>query len=85
VTETTTQRLARIADVVRADVAAGLYHGAVIKVAQGGQTLFEQAVGCADEAQTQPLSLSSVFSIFSVTKAFTNLLCAHHTDQRADP
>jgi CubicO group peptidase (beta-lactamase class C family) len=81
VTEKTKQRLTHLTDVVKADVAAGLYHGAVIKVAQGGETLFEQAIGSADGAQTQPLTLSSVFSIFSVTKAFTNLLVLRAVEQ----
>jgi CubicO group peptidase (beta-lactamase class C family) len=74
-------RLAKLQDLVRADVKAGLYHGAVIKVARGGKTAFEMAIGCADAAQTQPLALNSVFSIFSVTKAFTNLLVLRAVEQ----
>ena len=34
----------------------------------------EAAIGAADAAQTRPLALDSVFSIFSITKAFTNTL-----------
>jgi CubicO group peptidase (beta-lactamase class C family) len=75
------QRLAQIEAVVRADIAAGLYHGAVIKVACGGQTAFEMAIGAADGEQQQPLSMNSVFSIFSVTKAFTNLLVLRAVEQ----
>jgi CubicO group peptidase (beta-lactamase class C family) len=74
-------RLARLHDVVRADIKAGLYHGAVIKVARGGVTAFEAAIGSADAGQTQPLALDSVFSIFSVTKAFTNLLVLRAVEQ----
>jgi CubicO group peptidase (beta-lactamase class C family) len=68
------QRLADVANVIRADIKAGLYHGVVIKVAQAGVVAMESAIGAADEAQTQPLALNSVFSIFSITKAFTNTL-----------
>jgi CubicO group peptidase (beta-lactamase class C family) len=76
-----TARLALLQEMMRTDVKAGLYHGAVIKVARGGQTAFEMAIGSADAAQTQPLTLNSVFSIFSVTKAFTNLLVLRAIEQ----
>jgi CubicO group peptidase (beta-lactamase class C family) len=75
------QRLAQLQDLIRADIGAGLYHGAVIKVARGGDVVLEAAIGAADTAQTQPLSLSSVFSIFSVTKAFTNVLVLQAIEQ----
>ncbi|HUK00697.1 MAG TPA: serine hydrolase domain-containing protein [Steroidobacteraceae bacterium] len=67
-------RLGELRRMTQADIAAKLYHGAVIKVARGGKVAFEEAIGCEDEAQTRPLRLDSVFSIFSVTKAFTNTL-----------
>ena len=68
------RQLARIPDVIRADIGAGDYHGAVIMVARGGEVALEAAIGSADLEQKQPLALDSVFNIFSVTKAFTNLL-----------
>ncbi len=88
-------RLAQVQDAIRADIRSGLYHGAVIKVARGGKVALEAAIGSADAEQTRPLALDSVFNIFSVTKAFTNLLVlraveagalpAHHADLGADP
>jgi CubicO group peptidase (beta-lactamase class C family) len=68
------QRLADVQNVIRADIKAGMYHGAVIKVARSGAIALEAAIGAADAAQTRPLALNSVFSIFSITKAFTNTL-----------
>lgn len=68
------QRLQHLEAVIRADIAAGLYHGAVMKVARGGELAFNKAIGAEDAAQTKPLKADSVFSIFSITKAFTNLL-----------
>src|ERR1700722_5667870 len=67
-------RLTELQNVIRADIKAGLYHGAVIKVARAGAIALEAAIGSADAAQTLPLALNSVFSIFSITKAFTNTL-----------
>jgi len=75
------QHLNLLHEVVREDIRAGRYHGAVIKVGRGGETVFEAAIGAADAAQTQPLRLDSVFNIFSVTKAFTNLLVLRAIEQ----
>jgi CubicO group peptidase (beta-lactamase class C family) len=74
-------RLAQVQDAIRADIRAGLYHGAVIKVARGGKVALEAAIGSADAEQTRPLALDSVFNIFSVTKAFTNLLVLRAVEQ----
>jgi CubicO group peptidase (beta-lactamase class C family) len=74
-------RLAEVQETIRADIAAGLYHGAVIQVAQGGEIVLRAAIGSADLEQTRPLSLDSVFNIFSVTKAFTNLLVLRAVEQ----
>jgi CubicO group peptidase (beta-lactamase class C family) len=68
------QRLEHLESVIKADISAGLYYGAVLKVARGGQVVFDKAIGSHDAAQTRPLEKDSVFSIFSITKAFTNLL-----------
>src|SRR5581483_686733 len=67
-------RLAHLQDVIAADVAAGLYYGAVIAVARGGRLGWHTAIGHADARHSSPLQLNSVFSIFSVTKAMTNVL-----------
>lgn len=74
-------RLALVQDTIRADIAAGLYHGAVIQVARAGEVQLSTAIGSADMEQTKPLALDSVFNIFSVTKAFTNLLVLRAVEQ----
>ncbi|MEY2853540.1 MAG: hypothetical protein RL030_672 [Pseudomonadota bacterium] len=73
-------RLAHIDALVAEDIAAGLYHGLVLKVARGGEVVYEKAIGTADGVQKK-LALDSVFSIFSVTKAFTNLLVFQAIEQ----
>ncbi len=67
-------RLAYLRANIEADVKRRLYHVAVIIVARHGRIAFQAAIGSADEQQSRPLQLQSVFSIFSVTKAMTNLL-----------
>jgi CubicO group peptidase (beta-lactamase class C family) len=59
---------------IEADIAAGRYFGAVIAVARHGETGVAEAIGYGDEAGQLPLRLDSVFSLFSLTKAFTNVL-----------
>ncbi len=68
------ERLEHLQAVIEADVARHLYFGAVITVARHGQVGFSAAIGGEDQEGRRPLRLDSVFSIFSVTKAFTNIL-----------
>jgi len=69
-----TRRLAHVTEVIKADIERGLYHGAVLRVARGGKLALDVTIGSADAERSKPLRPDSVFSIFSVTKAFTNVL-----------
>ena len=60
--------------VIRDDIARGKYFGAVLKVARAGKIGLEIAIGDEGGAGTKPLAMDSVFSIFSATKAITNVL-----------
>lgn len=70
----TNQRINLVRDVLERDIASGRYHGAVIRVGKGDDVAFEAAVGHADGAKQLPLGVDSVFTLFSLTKAFTNVL-----------
>ena len=67
-------RLRRLQDVIAADIRARRYFGAVIAVARHGKVGLLEAIGHADPDGGRPLQRDSVFSLFSVTKAFTNVL-----------
>ncbi len=67
-------RLAHLKATIEADIAADRYFGAVIVVARHGEPGISEAIGFGDEGKTQPLAYDSVFSLFSLTKAFTNVL-----------
>ncbi len=67
-------RLAHLKSTIDADIAANRYFGAVIAVARKGRPGLFEAIGFADEARTGKLQLDSVFSLFSLTKALTNVL-----------
>jgi len=66
--------LDHVQSVIRDDIVRKRYFGAVLKVARGGKVGLEVAIGDEGGPGTKPLSLDSVFSIFSTTKAITNVL-----------
>ena len=67
-------RLLHLAATVRGDIAARRYFGAVVAVARHGEIGLQEHIGFGDEAGTIPLRMDSVFSLFSLTKTFTNVL-----------
>jgi CubicO group peptidase (beta-lactamase class C family) len=67
-------RLAHLEATIEADIAADRYFGAVIAVARHGKLGLLAAIGFGDEGRTIRLEQNSVFSLFSLTKAFTNVL-----------
>ncbi len=67
-------RLEAITAAVRADIESGLYYGASIKVARHGTIVLDITEGSSDGKGTRPIVEDSVFSIFSITKAFVNVL-----------
>lgn len=68
------ERLDHLKSVIETDVAAGAYYGAVLRIARGGVIAFDEAIGAEGGAGARPLDRNGVFSIFSTTKAFTNIL-----------
>lgn len=68
------ERLDQLKSVIAADIARGDYYGVVLKIGHAGEVIFDEAIGAADAAGTMPLRRDNVFSLFSTTKAFTNVL-----------
>ena len=68
------ERLDRLREVILADIGRGDYYGLVLTVGRGGEVVFEEALGAQDGEGRAMLGLDNVFSIFSTTKAFTNIL-----------
>lgn len=66
--------LAGLAAAVERDIASGLYFGGVIAVSRGGDCEYFEAFGHSAENRQRAVAKDSVFSLFSVTKAFTNVL-----------
>ena len=74
-------RIEHLRAVIADDIRRGRYFGAVIKVARGGEPGLHEAFGDEGGPGTPPLSVDSVFSIFSVTKAITNVLTFQAIEQ----
>lgn len=68
------ERLAHLKTVIEQDIANDTYFGAVIAVARHGELGMLEAIGWGDQEHQVPLQTDSVFSLFSLTKAFTNTL-----------
>jgi CubicO group peptidase (beta-lactamase class C family) len=69
-----TDGLLHLKSVIEDDIKRGRYYGAVILVARHGILGLHEAIGLANPQDKRPVTKESVFSLFSVTKAFTNLL-----------
>lgn len=67
-------RLEHLRAAIADDIARGRYHGGVICVARRGEIGLHAAIGHGYRDQQTPLTKDAVFSLFSVTKAFTNVL-----------
>jgi CubicO group peptidase (beta-lactamase class C family) len=66
--------LDQLRTVIEGDIKKGLYYGVTIKVARAGEVGVEMSIGDEGGPGTKPLAIDSVFSIFSTTKAITNVL-----------
>jgi CubicO group peptidase (beta-lactamase class C family) len=67
-------RLAHLERCMQADAAQGTYWGARIIVARHGQIGLDATIGHADGERRRPIAPDSVFTLFSMTKAMTNIL-----------
>jgi CubicO group peptidase (beta-lactamase class C family) len=67
-------RLLNLKSVIEDDVKRGLYYGAVILVARHGVVGLHEAIGNTNLKDKRPVTKDSVFTLFSTTKAFTNVL-----------
>ena len=68
------KRLRHLKEVIQDDIDRGRYYGGVILVARNGMVGIHEAVGLIDPKHGKPVTKKSVFSLFSTTKAITNVL-----------
>jgi CubicO group peptidase (beta-lactamase class C family) len=68
------ERLAHLKAAVEDDIKKALYLGGRIIVARDGEIAFDEAFGYGDSKKARKVEKDSVFSLFSVSKSFTNVL-----------
>jgi CubicO group peptidase (beta-lactamase class C family) len=67
------ERLARISEVLKADIAAGRIPGAVIAIARHGKLVMLDAYGWRDKAAGVAMTTDTIFNIASMTKPMTTV------------
>ena len=67
-------RIDHLTKVIQDDLERGRYYGCVIKATRGGEIGIDMAFGTESGGVSRALTTQTVFSIFSVTKAMTNVL-----------
>lgn len=68
-----TERLARIDDVLNADIQHGDLPGAVVAIARRGRLVYFKAFGFRDKAAGTPMTTDTIFNIASMTKPLTTV------------
>ncbi len=74
-------RLEHLLAAMRDDVEKDRYFGGVLAIGRHGKLALHEAIGYADSNCTRPVKEDSVFSLFSVTKAFTVVLVLRAIDR----
>lgn len=67
-------RLQHLREAIQQDINIDKYFGAVVLVARHGEIALQEAFGHSGADHQRKLQLDSVFSLFSLTKAFTTVL-----------
>ncbi len=66
-------RLAKIGEVLKAEVDRGLLPGAVVAIARKGKLVYYEAVGWRDKDAKAPMTKDAIFSIASMTKPMSSV------------
>ena len=67
------ERLGRIGDLIKADIAAGAMPGAVLLVARHGKVAYLQSFGRRDPATEAEMTPDTIFRIYSMSKPITTV------------
>jgi CubicO group peptidase (beta-lactamase class C family) len=67
------QKLARVTEVVKAEIAKGRYPGAVALVARRGKVAYFEALGQRDPQVGAPMTKDAIFRLYSMTKPFASV------------
>jgi len=67
------ERLDRITDWLKADIAKGTIPGAVLLIARHGKVAYFESMGALDPETKAPMNKDSIFRIYSMSKPITSV------------
>jgi len=67
------EKLARVSEAIKGEIAKGRYPGAVALVARKGKVAYYEAFGQRDAATGAPMTKDAIFRLYSMTKPFTSV------------
>ena len=67
------EKLARVGDYLRDQVANGKIPGAIILIQQHGKPVYHEFIGVQDVVSKKPMTDQTIFRLFSMTKAITSV------------
>jgi len=68
------QKLQRVGDYLRDQVAQGKIPGAIVLIRQHGKTVYQEHIGVRDVATGLPMTDDTIFRLFSMSKLLTNVV-----------
>ena len=68
------EKLARVGDYLRDQVAQGKIPGAALLIQQHGKPVYHELVGVRDTATKEPMTDDTIFRLFSLTKPITSVV-----------
>src|SRR5215831_13075350 len=68
------EKLARVGDYLRDQVAQGKIPGAVLLIQQHGKPVYHELIGSRDTATKAPMTDDTIFRLFSLTKPITSVV-----------
>ncbi len=75
------EKLARVGDYLRDQVAQGKIPGAVLLIQQHGVPVYHQLIGVRDTATKSPMTDDTIFRLFSLTKPITSVVAMQLIDE----
>ena len=75
------EKLARVGDYLRDQVANGKIPGAILLIQQHGKPVYHEFIGVQDVVSKKPMTDETIFRLFSMTKAITSVTAVMLLDE----
>jgi CubicO group peptidase (beta-lactamase class C family) len=75
------EKLAKVGDYLRDQIAGGKIPGAIVLIQQHGKPVYHEFFGVRDVATKEPMTDDTIFRLFSMTKPFTSVVAMQLIDE----